>query len=284
MTRVTATVNGAISIVNAIATWKGATLGIASSVEATVNTSNGRGIFLESDNKNISSKLVNKVVELAVPKKELEKNKIEISIKSQIPTGYGLKSSSAISSVVSLACHKIFKMNYTDAQVLSAGIDASIATNVSMTGAYDDACACYFGGTIVTDNKMRKIIKMQKTPTDLCVVIFVPRSRKRGNIKNLRMLADVFERAWNFAKDGSYWNAMVLNGLATSHILNSDPKIISRLMEGGALGASVSGNGPAIAAVAKKSNTSNIKKVFSELEGKVITSEINNKKATAHEL
>ena len=284
MTRVMATVNGAISIVNAIATWKGATLGIASSVEATVNASDGRGVFLESDNQNISSKLVNKVVELAVPKKELEKNKIEISIKSQIPTGYGLKSSSAISSVVSLACHKIFKSHYTDAQVLSTGIDASIATNVSLTGAYDDACACYFGGTVVTDNKMRKIIKIQKTPTDLCTVIFVPKSRKRGNIKNLRTLADVFERAWNFAKDGNYWNAMVLNGLATSHILNSDPKIILRLIEGGALGASVSGNGPAIAAVAKKNNTSNIKKVFSELEGKVITSEINNKKATVHEL
>jgi shikimate kinase len=284
MTQVRATINGAISIVNAIATWKGATLGIESRVEATVRTSEGRGVFLESENKSLSSRLINKVVELSVPKKDLEKNKIEIDVTSQIPTGYGLKSSSAISSVVSLACHKIFKSHYTDEQVLSAGIDASIATNVSMTGAYDDACACYFGGTIVTDNKLRKIIRMQKTPADLSVAIFIPRSRKRGNIKKLGALAEVFERAWEFARDGSYWNAMTLNGLATSHILNSDPKIISRLVENGALGASVSGNGPAIAAIAKKSNISNIKKVFSELEGKVITAEINNKKALVHEL
>ncbi len=284
MTQVRATINGAISIVNAIATWKGATLGIESRVEATVRTSQGRGIFLESENKSLSSRLITKVVELSVPKKDLEKNKIEIDVTSQIPTGYGLKSSSAISSVVSLACHKIFKPHYTDEQILSAGIDASIATNVSITGAYDDACACYFGGTIVTDNKLRKIIKMQKMPTDISAVIFIPRSRKRGNIKKLGTLAEVFEKAWEFARDGSYWNAMILNGLATSHILNSDPKIISRLVENGALGASVSGNGPAIAAVAKKSNISNIKKVFSELEGKVITAEINNKKALVHEL
>ena len=33
-------------------------------------------------------------------------------------------------------------------------------------------------------------------------------------------------------------------------LLNSDPKIISKLVEKGALGASVSGNGPSIAAVA----------------------------------
>jgi shikimate kinase len=284
MAGVRATINGAISIVNAIATWKGATLGIESKVEATVRASGGRGILLESESKSISSRLITKVVELSVPKKELEKNKIEIEITSQIPTGYGLKSSSAISSVVSLACHEMFRLNYTDAQVLSAGIDASIATKVSITGAFDDACACYFGGTVVTDNKMRKIVRIQKTPTDISAVIFIPHSRKRGNIKKLGMLSEVFERAWDFARDGSYWNAMTLNGLAASHILNSDPRLISRLVESGALGASVSGNGPAIAAVAKKSNISNVKKVFSEHEGKVITAEINNKKASVHEL
>ncbi|MGI0004515.1 MAG: shikimate kinase [Candidatus Nitrosotenuis sp.] len=284
MTQVRATINGAISIVNAIATWKGATLGIESKVEATIKTSEGRGIFLESENKSLSSRLITKVVEISVPKKDLEKNKIDIDITSQIPTGYGLKSSSAISSVVSLACHKIFKSHYTDEQVLSAGVDASLATKVSMTGAYDDACACYFGGTVVTDNKLRKIVKMQKTPTDISAVIFIPHSRRRGNIKKLGTLSEVFERAWGFARDGSYWNAMILNGLATSYVLGSDPKIISRLVENGALGASVSGNGPAIAAIAKKSDISNIKKVFSEIEGKVITAEINNKKAQVYEL
>ena len=282
--KVKATVNGAISLVNAIATWKGATLGISSKVEAVVSASDGKGIRLELDNQNVSSRLINKVVEFAVPKKELEKNKIEISLTSEIPTGYGLKSSSAISSVVSLACHKLFKSNYTDTQVLSAGIDASLATKVSMTGAYDDACACYFGGTVVTDNKARKIIRSENTPTNLCAVIFVPKSRKRGNIKQLKTLESVFERAWSFAKNGDYWNAMILNGYATSAVLGSDPKIISSLIENGALGASVSGNGPAIAAIVKKDNASKIKKVFSEHEGTVLVSEINNKKAEAHEL
>ena len=282
--KVQATVNGAISLVNAIATWKGATLGISSNVEAIVSATEGKGVRLELDNQNVSSRLVNKVVEFAVPKKELEKNKIEITLTSKIPTGYGLKSSSAISSVVSLACHKLFKPNYTDAQVLAAGIDASLATKVSMTGAYDDACACYFGGIAVTDNKARKIIKSDKTPASLEAVIFVPKSRKRGDIKQLRTLDTIFDRAWNFAKNGDYWNAMILNGYATSAVLGSDPRIISSLIENGALGASVSGNGPAIAAVVKKDNTSKIKKVFSEHEGAVIVSEINNKKAEVHEL
>ncbi len=284
MTQVKATVHGAVSIVNAIATGKGSTLGIAAKVEATIKASEGHGIEIEVDNRNMSSRLINKVIEYTVPKKDLEKNKIQVSLNSEIPTGYGLKSSSAISSVVSLACNKMFRSKFSDNQVLIPGVEASIVTKVSITGAYDDACACYFGGTIVTDNYKRRIIKMQKTPTNLVAVVFVPKSRKRGNVKNLKNIKEIFEKAWNFAKDGDYWNAMVLNGLATSTILNSDPKIISNLIENGALGASVSGNGPAIAAIAKKDKASNIKKVFSELEGKIFVSEINNKKAEAHEL
>lgn len=279
-----ATVHGAISIVNAIATWKGSTLGIDSKVEAVMRISDGRGIYVESENKSLSSRLINKVIELSVPKKDLEKNRIELSINSEIPTGYGLKSSSAISTVVSLACHKAFQKHYSDTDVLNAGIDASLATKVSMTGAFDDACACYFGGTIVTDNKLRKIIRMQRTPTDLGVVIFIPQSRKRGNVKKLRNLPSVFERAWMFAKDGEYWSAMILNGLATSHILRSDPQLILRLVEKGAIGASISGNGPAVAAVAKKNNIQSIKRVFSDLDGKVITAAVNNKKADVNEL
>lgn len=282
--QVKATVNGAISIVNAIATWKGATLGISSKVEAVVSASEGKGIYLELDNQNTSSRLVNKVVEFAIPRKELEKNKITISLKSEIPTGYGLKSSSAISSVISLACHKLFKPSYTDTQVLNAGIDASLATKVSLTGAFDDAAACYFGGVQVTDNKSRRVIRSDKTPVNLAVIVFVPKSRKRGNIKHLKVLDTVFEQAWNFAKNGDYWNAMTLNGYATSAILNSDPKIISSLIENGALGASVSGNGPSIAAVVKKDNASKIKKVFSEHEGTIMSAEVNNKRAEVHEL
>lgn len=284
MTQVKATIHGAVSLVNAIATGKGATLGIAAKVEAIVKASEGHGIQIEVDNRNFSSRLVNKVVEYTVPKKDLEKNKIEISLSSEIPTGYGLKSSSAISSVVSLACNKMFRSKFSDNQVLIPGVEASIATKVSITGAYDDACACYFGGTVVTDNYNRRIIKIQKTPTNILAVVFVPKSRKRGNIKNLRNLEELFEKAWNLAKDGDYWNAMVLNGLATSSILNSDPKIISNLIENGALGASVSGNGPAIAAIVKKDKVSNIKKVFADREGRTFVSEINNKKAEAHEL
>lgn len=284
MAKAIATVHGAISLVNAIANQKGATLGIDLKVVAEIETSPGRGIIIKSENKSLSSRLINKTIEKIISKKDLEKNKIVITLDSEIPTGYGLKSSSAISSAVALVCAKIFKPKFTDQQILLAGVEASIETKVSITGAYDDACSCYYGGFNITDNAKRKRIHFEKGPTNLIAVIYIPKNRKRGNLKNLKLLSSVFENAWELARKSNYWEAMIINGLATALILNSDPKIITNLIEKGALGASVSGNGPSIAAITKKENEANIKKVFSDLEGRIIVSKISNKKAEVHEV
>jgi len=77
---------------------------------------------------------------------------------------------------------------------------------------------------------------------------------------------------------------MNLNGIATSTILSSEPEIIHKLIENGAIGASVSGNGPSIAAIVKNNSVPKIKKLFSTLEGKTTVAQINNKKAEVHEL
>ncbi len=214
----------------------------------------------------------------------MEQNKITVSLESEIPTGYGLKSSSAISSAVALACSKIFKPKMTDKQILLAGVEASIESKVSITGAYDDACSCYFGGFNVTDNAKKKVVHSERIPSNLVAIIFIPKNRKRGNVKNLKTLSSVFDNAWELARTQNYWEAMIINGLATSTILNSDPSIITNLLDKGAIAASVSGNGPAIAAIVKKGNESNVKRVFSSLEGSIIVSKVNNKKAEVHEL
>ncbi|HEU03716.1 hypothetical protein LCGC14_1608630 [marine sediment metagenome] len=284
MSKVKATVHGAISIVSAIASGKGAALGITPKVEVIMESIPGSGISIKSGSQNLSSRLITRTIEKIVSKKQLSETKLNLLLNSEIPTGYGLKSSSAISSVVALAVAKLFKQKIDDSKILLAGVNASVETKVSLTGAYDDACACYYGGFMVTDNYKRKIISSKKAPTNLKVVIFIPKSRKRGNIKKLKTLNTVFERAWNFAKNEDYWNAMILNGFATSSILNSDPKLITQLVEKGAIGASISGNGPSIAAVTKQSNISRIKKVFSSLEGRVTVTQINNKRAEVHEL
>ena len=53
MTVVEATVHGAVSMVNAIATGKGATIGIDTYVKTRLETSDGTGIYISSDNKTV---------------------------------------------------------------------------------------------------------------------------------------------------------------------------------------------------------------------------------------
>lgn len=284
MVQVRASMHGAVSIVNAIATGRGATLGISLGIEATIKTEPGRGIVFENRESSISSRLIRSVVETSVPKSELEKNRLKIFVKTEIPSGYGLKSSSAISSVISLACAKIFKPKATDMEILRDGVRASIQSRVSITGAFDDACGCYFGGFVVTDNTNIKIIKAEKAPEDTSAVIFIPKSRKRENAKKLKILKSAFSQAWDLANKSDYWNAMTLNGLATSEILGSGPRILAKLMESGALGASISGNGPAIAAIAKNDKVLPVKRILSLLDGDTIVSPITNQKAVVHEV
>ena len=282
--KVKATVHGAISLVNAIATGKGATLGISTKAESIVDITSGTGITLTSNNRTISSRLVDNVVKKIISKNELGKNKIKINIETNIPVGYGLKSSSAISTSVALACSKIFKPKMSDLDILLTSVNASIETKVSLTGAYDDACACYYGGFNVTDNYKRKIILRKIAPKNIDAIIFIPNKRKRGNVKNLKNFTLIFEEAWNLAKNSDFWNAMILNGFTTATILKSEPKIVSDMIKNGALGASVTGNGPAFAVVANSKITRKIKKSLSELDGSVMVSKINNEKATVYDL
>lgn len=285
-----ATVRGAVSIVNALATKKGATVGINLEVNAEVLVHpNGRGISVIRSNKDeqqrsLSSRLIQNTIRHIVPKDILETNKIEIRVSSEIPAGFGLKSSSSISSAVALAASRAFGLRLTDQQILLAGVEASITSKVSVTGAYDDACSCYYGGFNVTDNTKRQIIRHQRAPHGMSAVIFIPRNRKRGDLKKLQMLESVFDNAWNLAKQADYWKSMTINGLAVASVLGSDASIIPVLIEKGALAASVSGNGPAIAAVVKNDNIPSVKKVFSSMEGRILISELNNKKAEINDI
>ena len=284
MVVVDAIVHGAVSLVNAIATGKGATLGIDTFVKTRLKTKDGSGISITTNNKNISSRLINKVIKNIVTKKQLEKTKLELDFKSDIPAGYGLKSSSAISTAVAMVCSKAFKKKMTDVKILKIGAKSSIQAKVSITGAYDDACGCYYGGFNVVDNYKRDLIFRHPAPNNLQAIIFLPKSRKRGNLKKLKEFKPAFEKAWELAKKSDYWNAATLNGIATSSILNSNPELILNLVKSRAITATISGNGPSIVAITKKGHDSHIKKAFSSLEGQVMISNINNKKAEVYEV
>lgn len=281
-----AVVRGAVSIVNALATKKGATLGVALRTDAEVRARPGKnGItVIRPDKSSLSSRLVRQTVHHILPKDVLESSTLEITVSSEIPAGFGLKSSSSISSAVALACARAFRLRLTDRQILLAGVDASIASNVSITGAYDDACSCYYGGFNITDNARRLRMLHRPAPPDMSAVIFVPRSHGRGDLGRLELLAPVFEHAWKLARRRDYWPAMTMNGLAASSVLGSDINLVTDMIEKGAMAASMSGNGPAVAAVVADDKIRDVCDVLSSMDGQILVSELNNKKAEVYDL
>jgi shikimate kinase len=278
MRKARATMHGAISIVNAIATGNGSSLGISLRVTAEAELGRGRGVrFLTGKN---DDRLVNNIVRNTVPKEMIEGNQITIRVKSEIPIGYGLKSSSAVSNAVSLACSRLARDDVDDNAVLDAAVRASLDAKVSITGAYDDATACYFGGFTVTDNYSKRLIRREAAPDNMHAIIFLPRNTPRGDVRRLSILSDLFTDAFRLAEAGEYWKAMKLNGVLASAALSSRYAPILAALDRGALAAGVSGNGPSIAAVAYEDEIDEIKSALSKFEGRIIISKVNNQKAS----
>jgi shikimate kinase len=279
--KVRATMYGAISIVNAIATGKGSALGISLKVTAEVSLENGQGIKFH---RTKDDKLLRNIVYKTIPAEIIANNMISIQLESEIPLGFGLKSSSAVSNAVALACSRLIDSNMDDYTVLDIAVSASLDAKVTVTGAYDDAAACYFGGFVLTDNYARNLIRREKAPDNLYAIILLPESTSRGNINKLSIMSDFFINAFNLAEAGEYWKAMKLNGVLTSAALSVNYEPVLAALESHALGASVSGNGPSVAAVAYENRIDDIKSVFGDFNGNILVSKINNQKASVEKI
>lgn len=275
--KVTSIVHGAISIVNAVATGFGSAMGISLNVKVEIISKKGSGLIFQ---KGGGSLMIKKIIYDVLQSKYLNNSQLLININSEIPSGMGLKSSSAVSNAVALACNSLINQEISDESVLNSAIDASLYAKTTITGAYDDSTACFFGGFVTTDNYKRKILKRENSPTDISAVIFLPNNKKRGDVTRLKLLSDIYLEAFQLAYSGQYWKAMTLNGVLTSTLLSNSYTITRMCLENGALAASISGNGPAVAAVVRESEVQRIKSVLSNLDGRVIISRTNNQKAS----
>ena len=281
MTRlIRSTIHGAVSVVNAVANGRGSALGISLKVVADLSISAGKGIYLQSKQ---GEKLLNILVRRTLPKTVILDNAVRIEIKSEIPVGFGLKSSSAVSSAVALAIQKVLGHDIDDVKVLNQSADASIDAGVSLTGAFDDSAACYFGGFVVTDNFSRKLIRREPASENLSAIILLPARVSRGNLFNLYLAPEIFDLAFKMASDRDYWNAMKLNGMAVGAMLGADYTPVISAIKEHALSAGISGNGPSYVAIADSEHLKGVVSSLSSFEGQVLISKINNQKATVED-
>jgi shikimate kinase len=277
--------HGAISILNAFPTGKGGALGIDLWTRAKVSLREGPGQisgFISSDPEE-SNRLAVTVFQKTLEHYGYERKLHgEVITSSNIPAAVGLKSSSAAANAVALATLSALDEERDDDTLVKIGVEASIESRVSLTGAYDDSFASYHGGAVLTDNDHRKVEKILKVPREIKILILVPpRKTQTGQLNRARFapIRRISELAYSEADNGHVWDALTLNGLAVASILGEDPRPALSAIESGAFGAGLSGKGPAIAAIVDEKNLKPVRQSFEKFDGRIIEANPNFTKA-----
>ena len=275
---------GAVTIVNAIACGYGAALGVDLWTEATVELTDNPNVVEGKivNDPSESTRLIEKTVKRILRYFRLEdKFGAYVETKSNIPIARGLKSSSVAANAISLATLSALDRTLDDLTVVKLGVEASIDAGVTVTGAFDDASASYFGNITVTDNLKRRILKTFK-PEIKNVLIYVPEEKYYtvdSDVSKMRVFEKEVKAIHRLALEGDYWTAMTLNGILYSSILGFSPEVAISAIENGAVAAGLSGKGPAVAAVVSDRDLARVERAWSELEGRVIQAKINRRKA-----
>lgn len=273
--------HGAITIVNAISIGKGAAMGIDLYTETTVEIG-GRDIdVVIKENPDEDTTLAKVAVRRVLKLAQMECGAY-VEISSNIPIGRGLKSSSAAANAIVLATARAANLNLSDVEILNIAVDSAIEAGVTITGAYDDACASYYGGIVITNNLKKQIVRREEAPEDLVVVLLVPESKSYTKFfdKNaLKPIAPLVEEVYELSLNGKYWKALTLNGILHATALNYSTKKALDAIRAGALAAGLSGTGPAIAAVCNEDAVGNVINALSEKGCELIIAKPNNRKA-----
>ncbi len=280
---------GAVSIVNAIASGKGATAGVSLTTRADVRMEKGDGKWsVKVNGRESQSNLAVQTVKEVLKHFGREPGRFGglISTETEIPIGVGLKSSSSSSVAIALATiASLGERKFQEQEVLKLSAEASLTSGASITGAYDDAASCLLGGINHAHNLQRKLVASARFGEPVSLVILVPRLRSRRaaiRVDSVRKFEGLAEIAFITSLKGRHWQAMTLNGLLYSAIYGYDPTPATIAIRDGALGAGLSGTGPAIASVFRRDRRSSVKTLIRDwkaLGGSVICTRANNDRA-----
>lgn len=277
--------HGAATIINAIATGKGAALGVDLWTRAKVKLTDKPGAIEsailsdQTENPVLIEKTVKRVLEHFGLQEQFG---AQVQTRSNIPIARGLKSSSAAANAIALATVAALGKRLPDARIVELGVEAGIEAKVTVTGAFDDACASYYGGAVVTDNLNRRIIKRSKIADNVAVLFHVPVKKAYtadSDVRRIKSAAWLVEIAFREALEGKHWLALTLNGLIYSSVLGFNPSIAVDALEAGAIAAGLSGKGPAVTAIVPDEKKDLVKDAWRAYEGEILETRISHEKA-----
>ena len=268
---------GSATIINAIATGFGSAFGIGLDIVCNAKTQS-HSIACSND-VGADTSLMELCVSNVFDYYNINTDEFGLDIKttSELPMASGLSSSSALSNAVTAISSKIISEEFnleplSDFDIINLAIESSLKAKVTITGAFDDATASYFGGVTVTDNGARKIL-IKEPMEELPVLVYMPNFISKSgssDVNKMKLMAPLVETAFEIAKNKDYFKALNLNGLIYAAALGFDSSIAIEALNAGALASGLSGTGSSFVAICEEDKIDDIKEAWSLLDGRVI--------------
>ncbi|MGZ8932143.1 MAG: shikimate kinase [Halobacteriota archaeon] len=281
---ITALARGAGTVINAIATLKGSAFAINLKTYSEVEIVDN-GIKCEiADNPTADTALIVECARLVL-KRFAPNVGARITTRSEIPIAGGLKSSSAAANATMLGLIEALEIEMEPIDIVKLGVLAARRTGVTITGAFDDACASFFGGLVITDNEHDLLLKRVEWNAD--VLILVPHEKAysaKADVARAKLLAPWVDIAFDLASNGAFEKAMVLNGVLYCNAFRFSTEPILSALAAGAKAATLSGTGPSYIALVDRASAQPVKKEWEQLEGLIIETKTSNKGATTKTL
>jgi shikimate kinase len=273
---------GSATVINAISTGCGSAFGIKLYVTAEASLKSSKRTF--KADRDVATTLMEICVDKVLEKFNIETG-IYIKTSSTLPVASGLSSSSATSNAVVMATYQalvneglISDGSLNDSDILNLAIDASLEAGVTITGAFDDASASFFGGLTITHNPRREIFH-QGPLEEQNILIYMPNRKSptaQSDVGRMKLLSPWVKLAFQEALKGNIYEALTLNGMLYSAALGFDAGIALDALNSGALAAGLSGTGPSFVAIVPEENIGSVQEVWSSYPGNVILTQVDN--------
>ena len=200
---------------------------------------------------------------------------IEITIKKNVPAGFGMGSSAASAAACAIGINKLFNLKLTKNELVSyAGVGEKASAGSIH---YDNVAASVIGGFVIVSSNPPNVIPIE-APKDLvlCLAIpemkvpkkktkvsrsVIPKSVKfSDSLKNLANATNIVAGFLN--KDSRMIGESVIDVIvepARKHMIPGFDNVKKNALRAGAFGVTISGAGPSVIAfVSKKQNVKKI--------------------------
>ncbi len=241
---------GAVTIVNATATGIGCALAVRGGAEATWTPRDGAVRLEDGPDARLAEAVALACADLT------GQRGADVAVRCASPPARGLKTSSSVAAALVRAAADAAGRRLPDLEVAQRAVAASRQAGVTLTGAFDDQAATVLGGCHLTDNA-RQAVLLSPPAQPWAVAVWVPQAsipKERLRDVDVASAKAGAAQAARLAQAGRLAEAMTANGRAFHAVyaaagLPVDERPAEVALAHGALGAGLSGTGPAVAAL-----------------------------------